>query len=83
MRHATGPVLRRPAAAAPGGVVLPALGLAVLAVVAALAAGLTAGTSTPDRSGSDGFSRPVADLVLPTPGVLGGEQAEDVQGRTP
>ncbi|MGE3289252.1 MAG: hypothetical protein AB7J32_24580 [Pseudonocardia sp.] len=71
MRQLSGPALRPSAAATPGGVVLPALGLAVLAVVAALAAGLSAGTSAPERA-APGFPLPVADLVTPTPGMPGG-----------
>jgi hypothetical protein len=70
MRRASGPDLRGLALPAPAGVVLPALGLAVLAVVAALVAGLAAG-----RGGSPsptGFPRAVAELVTPTPGVQQG-----------
>ncbi|MGD9527911.1 MAG: hypothetical protein AB7V44_14095 [Pseudonocardia sp.] len=70
MRQASGPMLRPSAAATPGGVVLLALGLAGLAVVAALAAGLSAGTTAPEPV-APGFPRPVADLVTPTPGMLG------------
>lgn len=70
MRGASGPDLRRPVA--PVGVVLPAVWLAVVALVTALAAGLAAGRSTPPRQAADGVASPVAELVTPTPGVLAG-----------
>lgn len=75
MRRAFEPDLRGTAVPAPAGVVLPAVGLAVLAVVAALAAGLAA-----DRGGPPsptGFPRTVAEMVTPTPGVQQGRLIGD------
>lgn len=77
MRHASGPVLRPSAVAAPGGAALPALGLAALALVAVVA-GLSAGAAGSQGSGTHGPSRPVAELVTPTPGVLLGGHTESV-----
>ncbi|MGQ0573912.1 MAG: hypothetical protein ACT4RN_06865 [Pseudonocardia sp.] len=70
MRPASGPELRRPVVAAPGGVVAPAAWLAVLAVLAAVAAALTAGADARPQRALSGIPRPVAEIVTPTPRVL-------------
>lgn len=71
MRRTCGPELRHLAVAEPT-VLVAAVGLAGVAVLAALAAGLAAGDAAPPRQMLGGLSHPVVEAATPTPGVAPG-----------